>query len=88
MCTLYQVIEQHAYAKFFDYIRTDTFPNKKIVLIVSLTTNLESFMLASGIEQLHDSTRKNIFRKLESELGGSVQIFPNDKGKLVMFLQV
>ncbi|KAJ7380877.1 hypothetical protein OS493_004460 [Desmophyllum pertusum] len=31
-----------------------------------------------------DSTRKHIRRRLESELGDSVDIFQNDKGKLVM----
>ena len=83
-CTLYQKIERESYAKLFEYIRTDIFPNKKIVAIVSLTTKLESFMLASGIEQVHDSTKKHIHRKLVSELEGSVQIFPDDKGKLLM----
>lgn len=41
-------------------------------------------MLASGIEKLHDSTRKHIHRKLASELEDSLQIFPDDKGKLLV----
>lgn len=76
---MYQTIERESYAKLFEYIRNDIFPNRKIVHTISLTTKLESFMLTSGIEQQHDSTRKPIRRKLESELGASVQFFPDDE---------
>ncbi len=41
-------------------------------------------MLATGIEQLYDSTRKHIHRKLVSELEGSVEILPDDKGKQLL----
>ena len=41
-------------------------------------------MLSGGIELLRDSTRKHIHRTLKYELGGSVQIFPDNKGKLLM----
>ena len=41
-------------------------------------------MRSGGVEHLHDSTRKHIRRKLESELGESVDTFPDDKGKLLM----
>ena len=73
-CTLYQKIESESYAKLFEYIRTEIFPSKNIVTIASLTVKLESFMLASGIEQIYDSTKKHIHRKLVSELEGLVQI--------------
>ncbi len=33
---------------------------------------------------LRDSTKKHICRTLQSELGDSVQIFPDDKGRLLM----
>ena len=33
---------------------------------------------------MHDSTKKHIHRRLVSEFEGSVQIFPDDKGKLLM----
>lgn len=79
-----KLIEREAYANLFDYIRTDIIPSKKIVLISSLTTKLESFMLSGGNKLLPDSTRKHIRRRLECELGDSVQIFPDDKGKLLM----
>ena len=56
---------------------------KKIISIASLTAKLESFIL-SEIKQLHNSTKKYICRKQKSELGGSVQNFSDDKGKLLM----
>ena len=45
---------------------------------------LESFTLIGGIELLCDSTRKHIHRTLKYELGDSIQIFPDNKGKLLM----
>jgi hypothetical protein len=75
---------KEAYANLFDYIITDIFPGKKIVLVTSLTMKLESFMLSGGVELLRDSTRKHIHRTLKSELGDSVHLFPDDKGKLLM----
>ena len=80
----YQIVEKEAYANLFDYIRTDIIPSKKIVPVTSLTMKLESFMLSGGIELLRDSTRKHIHRTLKYELGDSVQIFPDNKGKLLM----
>jgi len=41
-------------------------------------------MLTSGIEKINNCTRKHIHRQLVAELGSSVQIFPNDKRKLLM----
>ena len=73
---MYQRIERESFAK----LGTILLFGKASVL----TAKLESFMLESGIEQLHDPTRKHINRKLVSELKGSVQIFPNGKRKLLM----
>ena len=80
----YQIVEKEAYANLFDYIRTDIIPSKKIVPVTSLTIKLESFMLSGGIELLRDLTRKHIHRTLNYELGDSVQIFTDNKGKLLM----
>jgi len=55
-----------------------------IAQVTSLVTKLEAFMLYHGIRVLEDSTRKHIPRKLESELHNSIDIFPHDKGKLVV----
>ena len=80
----YQIVEKEAYANLFDNIRTDKIPSKKIVPVTSLTIKLESFMLSGGIELLRDSTRKHIHRTLNYELGDSVQIFTDNKGKLLI----
>lgn len=85
---LYQVIEREAHSNLFEYITTDIIPNKKITPITSLTVKLESFMSGSGVKLMTDSTRKHIRRRLESELGDSVDIFQDDKGKLVYVLFV
>ena len=80
----YQIVEKEVYAKLFDYIRTDIIPNKIIVPVTSLTMKLESFMLSGGFELLRDSTRKHIHRTLKYQLADSVQIFPDNKGKLLV----
>ncbi len=41
-------------------------------------------MISGGDRVIRDSTRKHIRRRLESELANSIQIYPDDKGKLLM----
>ena len=41
-------------------------------------------MLSGGIERMMDSTRKHIRRRLESDLGRSIDVFTDDKGKLLV----
>jgi len=36
---------------------------------------------------LHDSKKKHIRRKLESELRNSIKVFPDSKGKLLLVLE-
>lgn len=80
---LYVMIESEAYENLFDCIRSEVIPNKKIVALASLTKNLESSIISRG-GNLRAYTKKHIRRTLESELGDSVDIFPDDKGKLLM----
>jgi len=40
--------------------------------------------MSSKGEALKSGTKKNIRRRLESELGNSIHIFPNDSGKLLL----
>ena len=68
------------------YIRTNI-PNKTVVQVTSLVTKLTSFTISGGVTSLWDSTKKNIRRTLENELGNSVDIFPDDKAKLLMVSQ-
>lgn len=81
---LYHKVEGEAYKELFEYIRADIIPNKRIIPVTSLTTKLESLMVSGGVNLLKDSTKKNMHRRLKSELGGTVEIFSDDKGKLLM----
>ena len=81
---IYKNIERQAYEKLFKYIRTDIIPQKMIVQVGTLVKKLESFMLDDGVTLLKDSSKKHIRRNLEAQLGKSVDIFPDDKGKLLM----
>ncbi|KAG0714704.1 hypothetical protein GWK47_001513 [Chionoecetes opilio] len=81
---LYHKVEGEAYQELFEYIREDIIPNKRIIPVTSLTTKLESLMLSGGVNLLKDSTKKNMHRRLKSELGGAVEYFSDDKGKLLM----
>ena len=80
---LYEVAEVGAYAQLFHYIRNEVIPNKMVVPVAQLTEKLETFMSCKG-EVLKTATKKNIRRRLESELGDSVHIFANDSGKLLL----
>ena len=81
---MYQTQEKKAYEDLFRYIRSVIIRNKKIVLVTSLTAKLELFMQSGGVDHLRDSTRKHIRRKLESELGESIDIFSDENGKLLL----
>jgi len=70
-----------AYNSLFNYIRSDIIPNKMIVLITSLTAKLNSFLKS---EEISDSMKKNIRRRLEREFKDSLHIFPDEKGRLLM----
>ena len=51
--------------------------------MTSVREKLEASMSSKG-EALKTATKRNIRRRLESELGNSVHIFPNDFGKLLL----
>ena len=80
---LYEVAEVGAYAQLFHYIRNEVISNKMVVPVAQLTEKLEAFISCKG-EVLKTATKKNFRRRLESELGDSVHIFPNDSGKLLL----
>ena len=81
---MYQAIGKEAYRNLLEYIRTDVIPSKKVIPMTSLTSKLESFTLSGGVERMTESTRKHIRRRLESELESSIDIFSDDKGKLLV----
>ena len=79
----YEVAEVEAYVQLFHYIRNEVIPNKKVIPVAQLTEKLETFMSSKG-EALKTASKKNIRRRLESELGSSIHIFSNDSGKLLL----
>ena len=79
----YEVAEVEAYVQLFHYIRNEVIPHKKVILVAQLTEKLEAFMSSKG-EALKTASKKNIRRRLESELGSSIHIFSNDSGKLLL----
>lgn len=79
----YHLIEKEAFEDLFQYIRTEIIPNKEVVSMISLTARLESFM-HSNSKCLKESTRKHLRRKLENELGDSVEVCLDEKGRLLL----
>jgi len=79
----YEVAKVEEYVQLFHYIRNEVIPHKKVVPVAQLTEKLEAFMSSKG-EALKTATTKNIRRRLESGLGNSIHIFPNDSGKLLL----
>ena len=81
----YQEIERCAYDKLLAYIRHELIPNPKVLPMTDLTSRLQSYMTAYGIDQVRESTKKHLRRKLESELGGCLHVISNEKGKLLIY---
>ena len=52
--------------------------------MVGLTKKLESFLQLRGVEKLSESSKKHIRRRIEAEFGSTLEIFPDDKGKLLV----
>ena len=82
--TAYYEAERTAYTSLFEFIRTDLLQNPRVVKMTDLTIKLISFMTLAGITSIHNSTRKHIRRCLETEFKDVLQIFPDEKGKLLV----
>ena len=80
----YTTTEEEAYKQLFHYIRGEVIDKSKIVTVVELTAKLVQIMQDMNIETVLDKTKKHVRRKLELEFGSSIQIFPNEKGKLLL----
>ena len=76
--------EYDAFTDLFRYIRTDVLDAEAVITMVDLTKKLESFIQSRGIEGLSESTKKHIRRKIEAEFGSTIEIFPDEKGKLLV----
>ena len=76
--------EYDAFLDLFRFIRTDVLDLQVVITMIELTKTLESFLQTRGVEKLGESTKKHIRRKLESEFGSTLEIFPDEKGKLLV----
>ena len=84
----YHTIENQAFANLYEFIRTEIIPNKRIVMITSLTSKLESFMLSGEENLLCVIQQENISActRLEPELANSIHILQDARGKLLLVL--
>lgn len=76
--------EYDAFSDLFSFIRNDVFDAQVVVTMIELTKKLESFLQSRGTEKLQESTKKYLREKLESEFGSTLEIFPDEKGKLLV----
>ena len=70
----YQACENTSRA-LFEYIRNNLFSNPRVISMVDITSKLLSTMSSAGINEVSDSTKKNLRRKLEMEFGDSPTFF-------------
>ena len=76
--------EEEAYDELLAFIHNDIIPNKEIVKMTTLAEHLNSIMISRGLHGIRTATRKNLARKLETDLGDSAYIFNDSGGKLIV----
>eukprot|EP00745_Piridium_sociabile_P027749 TRINITY_DN44663_c0_g1_i3.p1 TRINITY_DN44663_c0_g1~~TRINITY_DN44663_c0_g1_i3.p1 ORF type:complete len:1606 (-),score=395.32 TRINITY_DN44663_c0_g1_i3:590-5317(-) len=80
----YEDAVNQSYSELFLFIRNDLVANPRVTTMAELSGKLFASMNSFGVEHVKDSTKKHIRRKLESEFGKSLHIFPDAKGKLLL----
>ena len=81
----YEEAEMQAYNELFLYIRNSFIPNPEILPLTYFTSLLEKSMNNHGITQIQSSTKKHIHRKLERELGKSLNLIHDDTGRVLIY---
>lgn len=79
----YSDAEKDAYQDLFQFIRSEVIDKQEVVPLTYVIRKLEAAFKSSGINQLRESTKKHIRRKIESEFGSTLQFIPDSKGKLL-----
>ena len=82
---LYHRAESEALEELFSYIRNQLLPCQDILPMATLRQRFEESMSSHGVSKVNNSSRKNLRRKVEKELGQSVQICCDDNGKLLVY---
>ena len=81
----YKTAETQAHEELFSYIRSQLLPCQDTVPMATLRQQrFEESMSCHGINIVTNSSRKNLRRKIENELGESIHICPDDNGKLLV----
>ena len=80
----YEDAVDQSYKELFQFIRNDIFVNPRVTSMAELSGRLFASMKSLGEDQVTDSTKKHIRRKLKSEFEKSLAIFPDAKGKLLL----
>ena len=83
--TDYECVEKCAYEQLYLYIRSELIPKALIATMTELTAKLILLMKSFGINEVKESVKKHIRRKLENEFGDTLHFIQNDKGKLIVY---
>lgn len=76
--------ENEAFEKLFSFIRSDIFPSNSVIRMTDLTMKLKQYLQSLGINEMKESTKKHIRRRLEAEFGNSLYIIEDDSGRLLV----
>ena len=79
----YAEVQTRAFNELLNYIRDDVIPNKNIIPLAKLSSRMEDVIRNGGLD-ITASTKKNIRRRLQNELGEEVQFVTDDNGKLLV----
>ena len=76
----YESALNHSYNELFLFIGDELFAKPQVIAMADVSSRLVASMNSFGTVQVKDSTKKHIRRKLDSEFGGALHIFPDSKG--------
>lgn len=81
---LYWQRESEAYAKLFEHIRHNLFPNPHIVELTHLTKLLVNKLQQCGVQDIKTGTKTHIKRKLEAEFANSLEFVTDVNGRVLV----
>lgn len=81
----YEAAEKQSFNELFSYIREELFASPDVVPMATLTARIVGGMVGLGKETVKASTKKHIRRRLEVEFEESLQMTPDENGKLLVY---
>ena len=79
-------LKQHQMTNYSN-TRQDLFQSPRIVPRTEPTHLLVTYMHVREVSAIKDANKKHFRRKLHAEFGNTFHIFPDSKGKLLVFLE-